>query len=74
MIPAGATWIHDSAAAFEPEAHRVIIAAGETLSSDVLVVAMGLQLNWSYIKGLPEALGHQGIISNYSHAHIAATC
>jgi sulfide:quinone oxidoreductase len=73
VIPAGAVWIQGSAATFEPEAHRVITAAGESISYDVLVVAMGLQLNWSQIKGLPEGLGHHGIVSNYSHAHIAAT-
>ena len=73
VIPAGAVWIQDRATAFEPEAQRVITEAGETLSYDVLVVAMGLQLNWSAIKGLPEGLGHHGIVSNYSYAHITAT-
>jgi len=73
VIPAGAVWIQGSAASFEPQARRVITAAGEALSYDVLVVAMGLQLNWSQIKGLPEALGSYGIISNYSRAHIATT-
>ena len=73
VIPAGAVWIQDRATAFEPEAQRVITEAGETLSYDVLVVAMGIQLNWSAIKGLPEGLGHHGIVSNYSYAHIAAT-
>ncbi len=73
VIPAGAVWIQDSAATFEPEAHRVITAAGETLSYEVLVVAMGLQLDWSRIKGLPEALGSHGIVSNYSRSHIVAT-
>lgn len=73
VIPTGVVWIQDSAAAFEPEARRVITGAGETLSYDVLVVAMGLQLNWSQIKGLPEALGHHGIISTYSRVHLTAT-
>ena len=73
VIPAGATWIRGSAATFEPQAHRVITSAGESLSYEVLVVAMGIQLNWSAIKGLPEALGSHGIVSNYSHPHIAAT-
>ena len=73
VIPAGATWIQGSAATFEPETHRVFTTAGESLSYDLLVVAMGLQLNWNQIKGLPEALGSHGIVSNYSHAHIAAT-
>jgi sulfide:quinone oxidoreductase len=73
VIPAGALWIQESAAAFEPEAHRVITATGSSLSYDVPVVAMGLQLNWSQIKGLPKALGSHGIVSNYSRAHIATT-
>ena len=73
VIPAGATWIREGAAVFEPEAHRVVTTAGATLSYDVLVVAMGLQLNWSAIKGLPDGLGRHGIVSNYSHAHIRAT-
>ena len=73
VIPAGAVWIQDRATAFEPEAQRVITEAGETLSYDVLVVAMGIQLNWSTIKDLPEGLGHHGIVSNYSHDHIATT-
>lgn len=73
VIPTGVVWIQGSAAAFEPEARRVITGAGETLSYDVLVVAMGLQLNWSQIKGLPEALGHHGIISTYSRVHLTAT-
>ena len=57
VIPAGATWIRDGAAIFEPEAHRVVTTAGATLSYDVLVVAMGLQLNWSSIKGLCQPMG-----------------
>jgi sulfide:quinone oxidoreductase len=73
VIPPGTTWIRDGAAVFEPDAHRVVTTAGETLSYDVLVVAMGLQLNWSAIKGLPDGLGRHGIVSNYSHAHIRAT-
>jgi sulfide:quinone oxidoreductase len=32
VIPAGAVWIQGSAATFEPEAHRVITAAGESIS------------------------------------------
>ena len=73
VIPTGAVWIQDRAAVFEPEARRVITAAGDTLSYEVLVVATGLQLDWGRIKGLPEALGHHGVVSNYSHPHIAAT-
>ncbi len=73
VIPAGAVWIQDRATAFEPEAQRVITEAGETLSYDVLVMAMGLQLNWSQIKACRRLSVSHGIVSNYSYAHIAAT-
>ncbi|MCP9846008.1 NAD(P)/FAD-dependent oxidoreductase [Synechococcus sp. Lug-A] len=73
VIPPEACWIQDSAARFEPEAQRVITATGESISYQVLVVAMGLQLNWNHIQGLPEALGHHGIVSAYSRDHITAT-
>jgi sulfide:quinone oxidoreductase len=39
VIPAGAVWIQGSAATFEPEAHRVITAAGDSLSYDVQPVS-----------------------------------
>jgi sulfide:quinone oxidoreductase len=73
VIPAGAVWIKDSAASFEPEARRVITATGATLSYEVLVVATGLKLDWSRIRGLPEALGSRGVISTYSRPHLAAS-
>jgi sulfide:quinone oxidoreductase len=73
VIPTGVVWIQDSATTFKPQANRVITAAGEVLSYDLLVVAMGLQLNWSQIKGLPEALGSHGIISTYSRDYLENT-
>ncbi len=73
VIPAGAVWIQDSAARFEPEARRVITATGATLGYEVLVVATGLKLDWSRIRGLPEALGRHGVISTYSRPHLAAS-
>ncbi|MFM7676048.1 MAG: FAD/NAD(P)-binding oxidoreductase [Synechococcus sp.] len=73
LIPAGVTWIQDGAAEFDPEANRVITTAGETLTYDVLVVATGIKLCWDRIPGLPEALGRNGITSNYSREHVAYT-
>jgi sulfide:quinone oxidoreductase len=73
VIPPGACWIQGSAIRFEPEAQRLITATGEVLRYDALVVAIGLQLDWDRIKGLPEALGQHGIVSTYSHDHITAT-
>ena len=66
LIPAGVEWIRDGAAGFDPDANAVTTTSGATLSYDVLVVATGIKLLWERIKGLPEALGSNGITSNYA--------
>ncbi|WP_216900017.1 FAD/NAD(P)-binding oxidoreductase [Synechococcus sp. CCY 9618] len=66
LIPEGVRWIRDAVSGFDPAASSVTTASGDTLSYDVLVVATGIRLCWDRIKGLPEALGSNGITSNYS--------
>ena len=73
LIPAGVTWIRESAAGFTPESNSVSTSAGQTLTYDALVVATGMKLNWEAIKGLPEALGKGGVCSNYSKDFAAYT-
>lgn len=65
-IPAGATWIKDAVTELDPDNNRVVTRDGLSLSYDYLIVAPGLQLNWAQVKGLPEALGKNGVCSNYS--------
>jgi len=67
VIPAGATWIRDSVAGFDPAASLVTLASGERVSYRYLVVAIGLALNWSAIDGLEGHLGRNGIVSNYEY-------
>ena len=66
-IPKGATWLKDAAATFEPKANTVVTAGGRRLTYDYLVVCPGIPLDWSKIKGLPEALGKNGMCSNYCY-------
>ena len=73
LIPAGVTWIRESAAGFTPESNSVSTSAGQTLTYDALVVATGMKLNLEAIKGLPEALGKGGVCSNYSKDFAAYT-
>jgi len=73
LIPEGVRWIQAGAAGFDPAAATVTTTGGETLSYDVLVVATGIQLCWDRIKGLPEALGSNGITSNYRKDLLAYT-
>lgn len=73
LIPAGATWIRERAAAFDPERNTVKTAEGRTLRYDHLVVAAGIQLDWDKVDGLPDALGHGGVCSNYAYTTVDST-
>jgi sulfide:quinone oxidoreductase len=66
VIPAGAKWIQEAVEGFEPENNRLTTSTGKQFTYDYLVVAPGIQLDWASVKGLPEALGHDGVSSNYS--------
>lgn len=66
LIPAGVTWVKEAVQSFVPDEKKVLLQDGSGLSYDYLVVAPGIQLDWSKIKGLPEALGTPGVCSNYA--------
>jgi sulfide:quinone oxidoreductase len=66
LIPRGASWIQAAATGFDPERNTVSTSTGSKLTYDALVVAAGLQCRWEWIDGLQEALGHDGVCSNYS--------
>ncbi len=72
-IPASTTWIRDAAVSFQPEANAVTTRSGQTYTYDVLVVAPGIQLDWNKVEGLEDALGKDGVCSNYSYATVNST-
>lgn len=65
VMPKGVHWIKQSAASFQPDENQVTLSDGSTLTYDVLIVAPGIRLAWEKIAGLPEALGKNGVTSNY---------
>ena len=73
LIPPGVTRIAASATAFTPESNSVTLSTGDTITYDYLVVATGLKLDWGKVEGLADALGHDGVCSNYSPAHVTYT-
>ncbi len=73
FIPAGATWIKDSAATFNPEKNEVTLASGTVVTYDQLVMAPGIQLDWHKIDGLEGNLGKNGICSNYRYDLVDST-
>ncbi|EGD77928.1 flavo-binding protein [Salpingoeca rosetta] len=66
VMPRNADWIQDYAVAFKPEENKVVTQNGDEFTYDFLVVAAGFQLDWDKIKGLKDALGKDGVTSNYS--------
>ncbi|ACY14890.1 NAD(P)/FAD-dependent oxidoreductase [Haliangium ochraceum] len=73
VMPAGVEWIRDRVASFSPETHEVELESGTRLSYRFLVVAPGIQLDWDKVAGLPEALGKDGVCSNYDYRHVPYT-
>ncbi len=75
FIPDGVEWIKDRVTAFDPDAKQVTLQSGKVLSYDQLVVALGLQIDWSKIPGLEEALAKpdSGVSSNYSYENAEKT-
>ncbi|MEN9884104.1 MAG: hypothetical protein RLZZ420_1321 [Bacteroidota bacterium] len=73
VIPAGTTWIQQKVTAFHPEENKILLDNTSTLEYEYLIVAPGIQLNWSEIKGLQDTLGKNGVCSNYSFQHASYT-
>lgn len=67
VMPAGATWVRDSAVGFEPDNNTVRTQEGRQLRYRALVMAPGNRLAWESIPGLVETLGRNGVTSNYSY-------
>jgi sulfide:quinone oxidoreductase len=73
LIPHGVRWIQDAVATFHPNENVLKTRDGSRITYDFLVVAPGIQVNWDQIKGLKEAIGKDGVCSNYSIDTVAST-
>lgn len=73
VIPRDVTWIRDAVAEACPHEDGVLTVGGERITYRFLVVAPGIQVNWGDIPGLPEALGKDGVCSNYSYETVDKT-
>ncbi|NAS11085.1 NAD(P)/FAD-dependent oxidoreductase [Poritiphilus flavus] len=65
IIPSGVEWIRDKAASLDPDHNSVVLASGDVLGYDYLVVAPGLVIDLSLIEGLEEAIDMGVVCSNY---------
>lgn len=73
FVPSNVDWIRERVATIDAEAKMVTTDRGTRISYDYLVVALGIQINWSAVPGLAEGIGSNGICSNYSYEHAPYT-
>nr|XP_032824463.1 sulfide:quinone oxidoreductase, mitochondrial [Petromyzon marinus] len=73
VIPSGVRWLQERVGTFEPEQNRVRTVSGAQINYKYLIVAMGIQLNYEQVRGLPEAFEEAGIGSNYSGLYVDKT-
>jgi sulfide:quinone oxidoreductase len=71
--PRGAQWIQDAAVEIDPETRTVTTRGGQKLRYRDLVVAPGIQLDWHRVEGLADAVGKDGITSNYRYDTVEYT-
>ena len=72
-MPSGVKRIKAAARKFDPASNQVELSTGEWVTYDYLVVCAGVKLDWAKIDGLAEALGRDGVCSNYSPDHVSYT-
>lgn len=72
-IPDGATWLKYSVAHLDPDKNTVITKEGKHICYEYLILAAGIQIDWHSIKGLKEAIGQNGVCSNYAYEYAPYT-
>ena len=73
LIPNGVDWIRNRAEAFEPQHNAVVLADGSRVGYHMLVACPGIKNDWDKIAGLQEAMGRDGVCSNYSAETVEST-
>ena len=67
VMPAGVNWIKDFAVEILAKENQVKCRSGKTYSYDFLVVAPGIKIDTTLVKGLTEAIDKGVVCSNYTN-------
>ena len=73
VIPPGVEWLQEAVASFDPEQNQLTTTAGTVVMYDYLVMSPGIEIRWDDVPGLREAMGKNGVCSNYSYDTVATT-
>ena len=65
IMPDGVIHIKEAVKGFSPK-ENIVHTTEQDLKYDYLIVAAGIQVDWSKIDGLTETLGKNGVTSNYN--------
>ncbi len=66
-IPKGMRWVQDYAVEIDPMQQVVCTRNGTRVRYDFLIVAPGIVSDWDKIEGAREALGRNGVSTNYEY-------
>lgn len=64
IIPSSVKHIKEAVKRFSPD-KNLVHTSEQDISYDYLIVAAGIQIDWTKIEGLTETLGQNGVTSNY---------
>ncbi len=67
VLPKRCKLIAEGVESFQPDQNRITLCNGQSLQYKTLVVSPGLKLDWGAVEGLAEALGRNGVTSNYRY-------
>ncbi|GAM14726.1 FAD-dependent pyridine nucleotide-disulphide oxidoreductase [Mesobacillus selenatarsenatis SF-1] len=73
LIPDGVDLIQEAVTSIDPDANSLTAGKSTKIHYDYLVMAAGIQINWDKVKGLKEAIGKDGVCSNYSYDYVDST-
>jgi sulfide:quinone oxidoreductase len=73
VMPKDVRWIQDSVVKFDPDHQALSCQSGKKFGYQWLVVCPGMEILWDKIKGLRDALGKNGVTSNYSAQYAPRT-
>ncbi|WP_216827593.1 NAD(P)/FAD-dependent oxidoreductase [Alkalihalobacterium elongatum] len=73
LIPRGVHFIQEAVEAFNLNRKTLTTDKNKEIVFQYLIVAPGLKLYWDQVKGLKEAIGQEGVASNYAYEYVDYT-
>lgn len=73
VIPRGADFLHQKVTAIQAVERIIRLDNNEQINYEYLVVALGLQLDFEKIEGLPATLGKNNVCTNYLYDYVDYT-